>query len=58
MTASIVTYSKSIGENNNVSIIDNLDESVLKKAEKNKQYDLIDIDCAVLVGRQKVKNHI
>ena len=56
MTASIVTCSKSIGENNNVSIIDNLDESVLKKAEKNKQYDLIDIDCAVLVGRcQKSK---
>lgn len=56
MTASILSHSKSIGENKNSTLFENIDKSVLKKIDTSEKHDVIDVDCAVLVGKcQKYK---
>lgn len=56
MSASIVSHSKSVGENTNADLIANIDENILKKNEATNYSNKVDLDCAVLTGRcQKQK---
>lgn len=51
MSASIVTHSKSVGENQNINILANIDENILKKNEFGIYSDKVDLDCAILTGK-------
>lgn len=56
MSASIVSHSKSVGENTNADLIANIDENILKKNEITNYSNKVDLDCAVLTGKcQKQK---